>query len=364
MKMRIKRITTFEGLDALKESWTQLEVTKGSATIFQSWIWNRTWCEYLIDNSKGWHLNIRVVEDSDGQVMAILPFFEQHLPLHALKITHFLGHHMSYGNDVLLANAQSPELAREVVNLLLNDLDSRTIIHLRHLNSNSLFTKELIDRGLADTHCPRVLIKADSNITDQSTRLGRSRRKSFRLAENRLKRKDELQYIVYSNDNFSDAFEEMIRLHQLRFASQGRSTTLEGKNLKFLSSAATKLSKEMLSEIIELRLGDKTIASAFMARDEEVYYFIQGGFDPDYSRFSPMRLLLTETMRRGFDELNCSVYDTGPGYEKYKYDWKPFVDTNYFACLSGPGLYAKLLAKIYRAIFLKNLPPIPQINAK
>ncbi|RLA60448.1 MAG: hypothetical protein DRQ89_12830 [Epsilonproteobacteria bacterium] len=357
--MKIKRITTVEGLDALKESWIQLENIKGNSTIFQSWNWNRIWCEQLIDNGRGWYLNVRVVEDNHGQVLAILPFCEQHLLLHALKITHYLGHHMSYGNDILLADANSPELAREVVNLTLNDLDSRTIIHLRHLNSNSLFTKELLDRGLAYTHCPRVLIRADSNITDQSTRLGRSRRKSFRLAENRLKRKGNIKYRICAGEDFPDAFEEMIRLHKLRFASQGRATMLEDENLIFLRLAASKLSEEKLSEIIELRLGDKILASALMARYEDRYYFIQGGFDPDYSRFSPMRLLLTETMRRGFDELNCGVYDTGPGYEKYKYDWKHFVDTNYFACSSGPGLYAKLLARIYHILFLKNLPPIP-----
>jgi len=362
MNMQLKHVTTFEGLDSLKESWTQLEKIEGGPSVFQSWIWNRLWCEHLITNNKGWHLNIRVVEDSNGQVLAILPFFEQHLPLHALKITHFLGHHMSYGNDVLLADTNSPELAREVVNLLHNDLDCRTIIHLRHLNSHSLFTKELINRGVADTHCPRVLIKADSNITDQCNRLGHSRRKSFHLAENRLKRKGKLEYVVCSDESFPDAFEEMIRLHKLRFDSQGRSTTLEGTSLKFLRSAASALSKDRF-EIIELHSDGKTIASALMACDKNHYYFIQGGFDPDYSRFSPMRLLLTETMRRGFDELNCSVYDTGPGYERYKYDWKPFVDTNYFACFSGPGLYAKSLAQFYRTLFLKNLPPIPQTNA-
>lgn len=257
--MQIKRITTFEGLDTLKESWTRLEKIKGNSTIFQSWTWNRIWCEHLIDNRRGWCLNVRVVEDSDGQVLAILPFFEQHLPLRALKITHFLGHHMSFSNDVLLVDAKSTELVHEVVNLLLNDVDCRTIIHLCHLNSNSLFTKELLDRGLADTHSPRVLIKADSNITDQSTRLGRSKRKSFRWAKNHLQRKGEMKYRVCSGEDFPDAFEEMIRLHKLRFASQGRSTMLEGLNLKFLRSAASKLSEGMLFEIIELCSGEKKL---------------------------------------------------------------------------------------------------------
>lgn len=64
-----------------------------------------------------------------------------------------------------------------------------------------------------------------------------------------------------------------------------------------------------------------------MAREGPRYYFVQGGFDPEFARFSPMRLLLTETMRRAFDDLGCTIYDLGPGYESYKFDWKPVVGT-------------------------------------
>jgi CelD/BcsL family acetyltransferase involved in cellulose biosynthesis len=108
-------------------------------------------------------------------------------------------------------------------------------------------------------------------------------------------------------------------------------------------------------EFVQLRAGETTIAAALTARDKRRYFFINAGFDLEFSHFSPMRILLTETMRRGFDDLGCEIYDLGPGYEPYKFDWKPCVGTNYFCSLGGSGPYAKALAALYGVAFRRRI---------
>ena len=96
---------------------------------------------------------------------------------------------------------------------------------------------------------------------------------------------------------------------------------------------------------------DSFIASALMIRDRCRYFCIQTGFNPDFGRFSPMRLLITETIRRGFEDLHCHTYDLGPGYEAYKFAWRPAVGNNYCCSYGGPGLPGKLLGAMHGYLF-------------
>jgi len=363
-KIRIKRIRTLGELDAIEEIWTDLERVEDGPSIFQSWIWNRTWCEHVLRSHKQARLDVRLVEDGAGRTLAILPFFEETLAGPLMRLTQFLGHRMSYHNDILLADPNSSELADEVIQALIDDLGCTTVLHLRHLDDKSTFTKQLLARRLAGPQCTRVWVQADPSITDQRMRLGRSKRKTLRWAENQLRKRFDSEFRVLSGENFSEAFDEFIDLHQRRFDSISRTTLLVGPNLEFLKAATLKLSHTDNFEIVQLRAGDRTIAATLMVRDKRRYFCVQTGFDPEFSRFSPMRILLTETMRRGFDDLGCEIYDLGPGYEPYKFDWKPCIGTNHFCSLGGSGPYAKAMAAAYGLAFRHRLPPTPQAGMR
>ena len=152
-----------------------------------------------------------------------------------------------------------------------------------------------------------------------------------------------------------DALEDLVDLHLRRFASKQQKTQFAGENLRFRKEVMAQFPSGVF-EILELRAGQRIIASTLMAHDGDRYFCIQTGFDPEFSNYSPMRILLTEAIRRGFEDLRCSSFDLGPGYESYKFDWKPTVGTNYFCCIGGRGLYAKTLAELYRIAFRRSLP--------
>lgn len=73
--MRIKKICKFEELDTIKDIWIDFESKDHGPSILQSWIWNSTWCEYVLSSRKQARLDVRVLEDGAGRVLAILPFF-------------------------------------------------------------------------------------------------------------------------------------------------------------------------------------------------------------------------------------------------------------------------------------------------
>jgi CelD/BcsL family acetyltransferase involved in cellulose biosynthesis len=354
-ELRVRAMTSLAELDAIEPTWRVLERHYGNPAIFQSWAWNRAWSEHVLEKQNNANLYVLLVEDGAGRAFAILPFFQRKLVGSILRITQFLGHRMSYSNDVLLAEPDNTELAEAVTRLLTRVLGTTDVLHLRHLNEKSTFTRALLAHDVAKPQCPRTFLEAAPGLDDQSKRLGPSRRKACRLAANRLRKQFTIAFPVMGVEHFAAAFDELIELHHRRFDAARRTTLLSGANLDFLRHVCDHFARTGAIEILRLRADDRTLASALMARQGPRYYFVQGGFDPEFSRFSPMRLLLTETMRRAFDDLRCTIYDLGPGYESYKFDWKPIVGTNYYACIGGPGAYGRVAAAAYDGLFRYQL---------
>jgi CelD/BcsL family acetyltransferase involved in cellulose biosynthesis len=353
---RVRHIRTLEELDRIEDIWRELERANDKSSLFQSWSWNRTWCEFFLSQSENKRLDVRLIENSEGRALGILPFFKKSLVGPMIELTQFLGHRMSYQNDILLSEPKNSELTKKIVDLMVADMGYRTIIHLRHLDEESSFTQELVRRGIAESQCTRLKVKADPTAHDPSLRFGRSTRRRYRGQINKLKREYGIEFHVRSGDEFMDAFENLVGLHQRRFASKKQTTQFSGANLLFRKNAMARLKEDGIFEIVQLRAGGGTIASTLMARDKGRYFCIQTGFDPEFANYSPMRILLTETIRRGFEDLGCRSFDLGPGYEQYKFDWKPYVGKNYSCCIGGPGPYAKSMAALYSFAFRRSLP--------
>lgn len=361
--IRVNTIHTHTELDSIKNMWCDLEQTNGNPSIFQTWIWNRGWSHHVLSRKKKVQLDVKIIEDGAGRTLAILPFFKEPIKGSIGYLTQFLGHRMTDHHDVLLVDPKNSELAAQVVMALRENLDYKTVLHLRHLDQESQFTKQLCLKGIAVPMCSRLKVLANTVISDQSERFGRSTRRRFRGQINKLKREFGYKFSVKSGLEIFGAFDDLISLHQMRFASKGDITGFTGEKLDFLKEVMSALSNTGIFEVILLQAGDKTIAATLMVIDKKNYFCFQTGFDPKFSQFSPMRILLTEAMRHGFDDLGCESFDLGPGYEAYKYDWNPIISNNYMCCI-GRGLYARSLATIYRMAFRKRLKTVLANNTE
>jgi len=356
----IERIDTPAALLDIEGAWIDCERADRFATVFQSWQWNSIWCEQALGRETRARLAVRLVRDGAGRALAICPFFEQDIAGSAIELTRFIGHHMLNDGGILLADPSNAELTALIVAAVLKDLGHRAVLHLSHLSAAAPFTRHLVASGLAQPQCPRVWVELDGAGADLTARLSSKMRKSLRSSWNRLQREFKAEFRFVSGPGYPVAFDEFIDLHRQRFAAIHKTSSLEGRNLAFLKAATTQLSNTGHFEILQLLADGKPIAAMLMARDRQRYYSIQGGFAPEYSRFSPVFLLDLEGMRRGFRDLGCTIYDLGAGYEAYKYHWKPVVGTDYFCCHGARNPYAKSMAALYRLAFKRALPPLPK----
>jgi len=291
-------------------------------------------------------LDVRVVEDGAGRTLAILPLFTEWLAGPMTWITQFLGHRMSYHNDMLLLEPANPELADAVVQLLLDDIGASTILHLRELVEDSLVTQALLACGAAEPQVPRVSLPAPLALAAPGKRLGRLGRKSKHNHLHQLQRHFTVEIRSFLGSDFPSAFDELMRLHRKRFASQHRATQLVGADLRFLRRATAASSPPFV--VTQLLADGVAIAAELEAYDRGRCFAVQKGFDPAFARFSPARILFAEILRRSFEELGCHLMDLGVGFEEYKYEGSPTVGMNYRCCYGGKSNYAKSVSVLYR----------------
>ncbi|GJL69214.1 MAG: hypothetical protein NPIRA06_18490 [Nitrospirales bacterium] len=352
--MQIRTIRDTTELDSLKDVWKAFERVSGGPTVFQSWTWNRTWCDLVLADDQQKRLAVKLVEDSTGRTVAILPFFEQEIIGSILQVTQFLGHRMSTYNDILLADPNNTELCKEVVESLCSDKQTKGFIHLRQMSDESVFTTELIDRGLAEPQCRRAWVDADPKLPDPLSRVSKSRRKHIRQADRSLREMGKVEYRACRGNEFVSAFDELINLHYQRFSQKGVETNLTSQNVAFLREATATLSLKGQAEVLQLRFNHATIAGVLQVIDRNRYYSLQSGFDPEFADYSPIWLLDIESMRRGFTELGSERYELGAVYNQYKYSWNPSLGTSYVATFNANNWLSRVAQNVYRYKFRRE----------
>jgi CelD/BcsL family acetyltransferase involved in cellulose biosynthesis len=73
-------------------------------------------------------------------------------------------------------------------------------------------------------------------------------------------------------------------------------------------------------KLMFLRLDGRPLAFQYNLVHNGVWYYIKGGYDPAYSRFSPGRLLTRAALEHAFT-LGLSTYEFLGGDEPYKLQW-------------------------------------------
>jgi len=356
--MEFTVVTSLEGLRSLQEEWLRLQ-GDNDGRLFERWAWHYTWCEQRSGDQENTPALSLVVARDKNETIAIVPLYKRSL-FGPLRVKEFTCHRMSFSNDIVARSDIDEAYFLRILQYLRESLGMLEILHLRHLDPRSRFTNYLVENGYAEKQCARLYVENDKDISDQSARLSKSRRKTLRWARNSLRKQfGSCELRSVRAEGIETAFDTLLELHHSRFQSKEQQSLLVGSDRKFLGRVTTIFASSGNAEIHELVCGETVIASGLMFVDKGICYFIQSGFDVTYHKYSPIRLLLSQSIERAFSSLECSRFDFGPAYEDYKYDWKPKTEYNYQMVLGAPGVVSGRLANTYRRMFNKALPPLP-----
>jgi CelD/BcsL family acetyltransferase involved in cellulose biosynthesis len=140
----------------------------------------------------------------------------------------------------------------------------------------------------------------------------------------------------------------------------GRSIFEASAKREFFKALAAALHGAGTLEFSELRLADKTVAMHFgFICGKKLFWYVPT-FDPEFSRFSPGRLLLINLIRSAC-ERGLREFDFLVGEEKYKLDWPVQIIRSYNLYFYNQTLRAKaakawhhglkpILAPVYRKV--------------
>jgi CelD/BcsL family acetyltransferase involved in cellulose biosynthesis len=103
-------------------------------------------------------------------------------------------------------------------------------------------------------------------------------------------------------------------------ASRGTAIVSRPETREFYTGLAQWAVKRGVLRLSFLRLDQRAIAFQLGLEDGGVYYFVKGGYDPEYSRFAPMKLLLRSMLENAFAKGLERFEFLGPP-EPFKLEW-------------------------------------------
>jgi CelD/BcsL family acetyltransferase involved in cellulose biosynthesis len=180
--------------------------------------------------------------------------------------------------------------------------------------------------------------------------MGSKRLKELRRQRHRLDEEGEVNFRLFNEP--ATLVAPLDRFLHLEAAGwKGRRGTGLGQHdgdLRYITEAALGLSRKAGFEILEMTLGDKTIASGLVLRQRDTALFFKIAFDEAYGRYSPGVQLTVELTRRLVDDPQIRFADSCalPGHPMIDHVWRERRRIGNVLVATRPGPLASLCAQL------------------
>jgi CelD/BcsL family acetyltransferase involved in cellulose biosynthesis len=314
------KVSVLERLEAVgAAAWTQLVVGSRMPTPFASYVWNREWVRAFAPASR---LEIRKVEDDDGQLVAILPLVES-----GPGVLHTVG-----GVDVsdyldLIARRGREEEAWAA--LLQARSGSQAVWELHSVPATSPTVQAVPE--LAETagitaavtveeRCP-VLTLPRTWEAYLATLSGRHRHELTRKIRRFEREAPEGRVFCASRSAELDArLGDFLDLH--RRSRVGKARFMDARMEEFFRRVTGLLAERDAVRMWFLDLPQGPVAGFLCLEWEGVVGLYNSGFHPAYAALAPGLVLLAHVVRDAIAR-GKRQFDFLRGEERYKYEFGP-----------------------------------------
>ncbi len=320
-------VSSASAFRSLRGEWDGLLDAAASPSIFLGWDWLYSWWEVYAGPAD--RLHIVLVRDG-GRLVGLAPLYVT--PVHCLaglraRRLQFIGMGEPEWEEV--ASERMDVIARrgceaQVVSALWRSLsadhgwdealldnmpeDGVLLCRLSGLLAAAGWFHRLADEGI-DYH-----IDFSGDWETYLASLSRNRRKQIRSNLRRFAREGQLVHRrIRSRDELEAAFEELVRLHTLRWRRRGESGVFGAPRFHaFQQRVMPRLLESGCLDLHLVALDGETIAALYNMRLGDTVYSYQSGFS--YPRHSPGLLSDTLAMEQAIEE-GCRRYDFLKGGE-------------------------------------------------
>jgi CelD/BcsL family acetyltransferase involved in cellulose biosynthesis len=321
---------------ALREAWSQILCRTPGANPQMTHEWLSTCWEAFGDKRR---LSLITVTDG-GRIKGIAPLAVVPVGgkagIRLNKLT-FVGDGLTDYQDLLATDEAREQVLRTLLRFVIDGNDGWDAIHFRNIRGDSPNLPILRDilKGTSLPFVERVNIQSpyisiDRNWADYYGSLGQNVRSDVRRRANGLARLGKAEFVrLHEVDDVDDTLKTIRSIHvKCREALGGTSWYADDRRFRFASLILKRFGDRKWLDVVFLKLDGKVIAYYLGFAYGNVVYFWNTGYDPEFSRVSPGKLLLHYWIQDSF-AAGCREFDFMVGEEPYKLQWTNTVRPNH-----------------------------------
>lgn len=362
----VKRIQDDLQFSDLRDAWNLLLSESPSDSFFLRWEWLWHWWETY--KEVDWELCILLVFRGE-ELIGIAPLYiapRSWKKLFTVRRLLFLGTRegsvISEYMDFIYKKDYEETVVRTILRYIIEkDICDDIALHKIDSNSASIRLLQQTSKKLnlfyssyGKADCPYITLP--SHYDDFLNQISSSLRYKIRLNQRRLINNDISFRKTRDISEIDNDFQELIRLHQLRWKSQGMPGSFNGGKFTFFQkSVMTEMLKSGHTELWFMSVAGKNIASLYNINYRNKIFFYQAGLDASFDKkIAPGVLLhnhcIQDAIKRGFDEYDFLMAGSNDSYKKQWAKQCRYVCDIYMA---RPGLmkYLKFTERIARFVY-------------
>ncbi|MFZ3137470.1 MAG: GNAT family N-acetyltransferase [Thermodesulfovibrionales bacterium] len=356
--MHIQLMRSEDEFFHLKERWNTLLDESVVNSIFLRWEWLYSWWNaYREDNYK---LTILLVF-REKDLIGIAPFYVKKLSLNGLlsfKRLLFLGTRegdvISEFMDIICKPGEEETVVPKIIDFIVQeDLSDDLCLHKIDPSSNTISVLQRLSDdkkflSVVQEEYESPYIALPDTIDDFFNNLGSSLRSKLRNNRRKLDKYHDVFFRKSCNVTDLDKdFEELVRLHQLRWKSRNFPGSFSGeKFFMFQKTVMPLLLNNGNLELWFLSVGNKNIGALYNIRHNNKIYFYQGGLDTSFDEgLAPGYLLhnhcIEDAIQQGLDEYHFLLMGN---LDAYKKQWAKNCRKMCDIYIARPGMLKVLMA--------------------
>jgi CelD/BcsL family acetyltransferase involved in cellulose biosynthesis len=344
------RIPLTEALTLGPDGWRVAGLNGGRPSPFMSWEWHHAWAEVARPEATEPSEVVRLVAPG-GELHALFPVAvrEQRMGMGLVAVLTWPTGDTGAPDHLDIPASQAAEL--EPLAGALDELRWDVVL-LPNVADDAANVRRLCTAFAARGYhvrsrplwaCPYLdLPTAWEEYLDT---LPATRRQTFRRKERKLAREHDLKLTDYGRERFDEGWEQLMRLHRMRW-DQGGSAFTEGLCPLVHRRFARELAREGKLWLVSLDLDGTPAAAWYGFAHERTVYFFQSGRDPAWERTSAGVVLMNMMIRRAI-ERGFARFDFMRGEESYKRRWTATQRTCYEWAVFRPGARGAWLRAAY-----------------
>ena len=325
---RVERANSEDELSGLQAAWTALLTDVPAVPIFLTWEWVSTcWRHY----GHGRELWLLIVKDETGRLAGLAPWMLMHHRLGPLRLRRirFIGSGLvcPCHLDVIARPGEKAAVCAALLSYLYANRREWDVVDLEGVAENCVLESHFarLDgrcRVTKDLVCPLISLPDSWEAYHKS--LKKKLRRNLRYFDSLLEREHPDQaffHRVTEADELSSAMDSLVTMHQKRWHGKGQVTCFDNSRyVRFHCEIAALALERGWLRFYQLKVADQAIAALYCFRHQDTFYAYQIGFDPDWSRYSPGRLLIAHVIQESIKE-KARAFDWLRGEDEYKLAW-------------------------------------------